>query len=244
MQHRAREVEELREALSREDRFSGLTVLAEGERAFVRGELPIFDADGQEIDRYELDIEVPRDPVLLPVVRETRGRIPWTAERHMFKNGVACVMLPDERWKYFPVGTPFVDFLRGPLSYYLLGQSMVEEGLPWPAERRHNADGVLDYYRELFETEDLATILRSLYLLTCERVKGHWECPCGSGAILRRCCRERFELMRKRVHWRTAQSTWEWLDLKDVRPYSGDRLRAWKDLAATVSNVLSTRGQA
>lgn len=243
MQHRAREVEELQEALSQAERFSGLTVVAEGERVFVRGELPIFEADGQEIDRYRLEIEVPRDPVLLPIVRETWGRIPWTAERHMFNNGVACVMLPDERWKYYPVGAPLVEFLEGPLSYYLLGQSMVEEGLAWPAERRHNDAGILDYYGEMFETTDIVTIIRGLYLLTRKRVHGHWDCPCGSGRILRRCCRERFETMRMRVVWRIAQSTWEWLGLKDVRPYSSDRLRAREDLAAMVSSASSKRRQ-
>lgn len=241
MRHRTREAEELLRALACEQRFSGLAVTVEAGRLFVRGELPILSVEGAELDRYSLEIEVPTDPVLLPVVRETGGRIPWTADRHMFTNGIACVMLPDERWKYFPIGTPLVDFLNGPLLHYLIGQSMVEEGLEWPAERRHNQDGVLDYYQELFETDDPATIVRSLYLLTREQVKGHWECACGSGKKLRTCCRDRFATLRARVHPKIAHASWERFGLLDVRPYSGDRLRDRKDLEAQVMSVLSTR---
>jgi uncharacterized protein YchJ len=30
-------------------------------------------------------------------------------------------------------------------------------------------------------------------------LKGHWECPCGSGEKIRRCCRARIEDLRDKI---------------------------------------------
>ena len=81
-----------------------------------------------------------------------------------------------------------LSFLQGPVHNYLLGQSLVERGDPWPfGERAHGRGGVLEALRDLLAVESEREILVYLDYLSHEEVRGHWECPCGSGIRLRNC---------------------------------------------------------
>jgi len=170
-------------------------------RAFVRGTLPVLSADRCVLDRYEISIELPGDyPRSLPVVRETGGRIPRKPNFHVNDDGTACVLLPDDRWRCFPEGAPFVRFLDGPVHDFFLGQSLVALGEDWPfGQWSHGPKGVLEYYRWLLETEDDATIVRFLEVLAKHNLKDHRPCPCGSGEKMRRCCRARVSELRRKI---------------------------------------------
>lgn len=153
------------------------------------------------LDRYQVTIELPADyPRSLPVVREVGSRIPWKPEFHVNPDGAACVLLPDDRWRCFPEGAPFVRFLDGPVHDFFLGQSLVALGEGWPfGQWSHGAKGVYEYYQWLFETEDPSTIRRYLEVLAKLNYKGHLPCPCGSGEKIRRCCRARIADLRDKI---------------------------------------------
>lgn len=103
-------------------------------------------------------------------------------------DGTACVLLPDERWRLWPPGTPLLNFFTGPLHSFFLAQSLVEAGEPWPfGQWAHGAKGVFQYYREVLKTADLRVITTYLEYCTAKKVKGHWPCPCGSNRRLRDC---------------------------------------------------------
>lgn len=153
----------------------------------IRGTFPVRHGN-EELDRYGVEIELPLEyPDRLPIVRETAGRIPWEADRHN-SNGIVCVLLPEDRWWSFPPEKPFLEYLTVPLHNYFLGQSLVEAGGTWPfSEHRHGLDGIIDFYKERFGTEDAKAAVLLLKLVAAGRFRGHWECPCGSGKKLRRC---------------------------------------------------------
>jgi len=44
--------------------------------------------------------------------------------------------------------------------------------------------------------KDPVVLLDLLYALTKERVRGHWKCPCGSGAIIRKCHKDEVNELR------------------------------------------------
>jgi hypothetical protein len=104
---------------------STLHVFIEGEIVGVRGTFPVLHED-DVLDRYTIEIRFPLDyPDQLPTVREVGGRIPWRADNHVFPaTGVCCVLLPEDRWWSFPVGRPFLEYLRGPLQLLRLGREM------------------------------------------------------------------------------------------------------------------------
>jgi hypothetical protein len=194
--------------------------------ATVRGTFPVRSAQGRVLDRYQVSIELLADyPKSLPVVRETGGQIPWKADFHVDPDGKACVLLPDDRWRCFPEGAPFRQFLDGPLHDFFLGHSLVALGEDWPfGEWSHGADGVYEYYRELLQTDDADTVRRFLFVLAKLNLKRHWDCPCGSGRKIARCCRARIRDLRTKIPPAIARSALERLGLKSS-PYKGPRLR-------------------
>jgi hypothetical protein len=166
---------------------STLHVFVAKEAVRIHGTFPVR-YETEELDRYQIEIEFPTDyPDQLPIVRETAGRIPWEPDRHN-SNGIACVLLPEDRWWSFPPDKPFSYYLTVPLHNYFLGQSLVEAGEIWPfSEHRHGFEGVIDFYKEHFGTDNPKTVLLLLKLVASGRFKGHWQCPCYSGKLLRHC---------------------------------------------------------
>jgi hypothetical protein len=179
----------------------------------VRGTFPVRAPDGRAVDRYQVSIDVPVDyPRSLPIVREVGGRIPWKADFHVNSDGVACVLLPDDRWRCFPEGAPFVRFLEGPVHDFFLGQSLVALGEEWPfGQWSHGAEGVREYYQWLLQTEDLGTIVRFLQVLARLNWKGHLDCPCGSGKKIRRCCHSKTLDLRNKIPPAVARKALETL---------------------------------
>lgn len=184
--------------------------------AAVRGTFPVLSSEGRVLDRYQVSIELPRDyPRGLPIVREVGGRIPWMADFHANADGVACILLPDDRWRCFLEGAPFVQFLDGPLHNFFLGQSLVALGEGWPfGQWSHGMNGVREYYQWLLETEDTATIMRYLEVLAKLNYKGHLPCPCGSGEKIRRCCRARIVDLRNKIPPNVARKALEILGVR------------------------------
>jgi len=179
----------------------------------VRGTFPVRAPDGRVLDRYAVSIEIPPDyPRSLPIVREVGGRIPWKADFHVNRDGVACVLLPDDRWRCFPEGAPFVRFLDGPVHDFFLGQSLVALGEAWPfGQWTHGAQGVREYYQWLLQTDHPKTIVRFLRVLAKLNWKGHLDCPCGSGQKIRRCCRSKISDLRNKISPTMARKALETL---------------------------------
>jgi len=81
-----------------------------------------------------------------------------------------------------------------------MGQAMVERGDPWPFDEwSHGIEGQLEYYREVFGTDNLGHVRKYLEYMIAKKVKGHWECPCGSGRRIRDCHSQQIYSLRMRM---------------------------------------------
>jgi len=190
-------------------RFPDLQVVQEVGLVYVRGSFPIVH-DDIALDRYQIEIEFPPDyPKSLPKVRETAGRIPRVLDRHVIPStGDACLFV-EEDWLVTVGREPdFFELLDGPVRNFFIGQSLVEAGKPWPfGARSHGKKGVMEVYAEWFGTEDEPTIRRYLDCLSREGLKGHWDCPCGSGRRVRACHAEPLRGLRERIPtWAARQA--------------------------------------
>jgi hypothetical protein len=106
---------------------------------------------------------------------------------------------------------------NAPLHNFFLGQSLVALGEPWPfGEWGHGKQGVYQFYRDLFKTDDARTIVRFLNVLTKLNPKPHWPCPCGSGKKTRKCCESRIAEFRRMVPPAIAHKSAEQLGLRDA----------------------------
>jgi hypothetical protein len=189
--------------------YPNLHIYVENETVFVRGSFSIT-FESEVLDRYQVEIEfLPDYPDSVPVVREIGGRIPRAVDSHMISaTGQCCLFLPDERWKAYPKGCSFLDFLNGPVRNFFLGQTMVRLGQSWPfGEHAHGITGIIEYYKSLLETEDVLTILNYLDYMSKPVIKGHWPCPCGSGECLRKCHFERLIDLRLKIPPKTAKES-------------------------------------
>lgn len=207
--HRENPVLYLNEKAEVEASFPDLRFVVENDIVYVRGSFALM-FEGQVLDRYSIELQLAKNhPSGLPVVRETGGRIPRHSDRHMNPaDGTACVFIPDERWRLWPVGASLIKFLIGPLHSFFLAQSMVEEGEPWPfGQWAHGPKGIFQYYRELLKTSDLYVITRFLDCLSAKKVKGHWPCPCRSNKKLRDCHFGHVKDLRNKISRKDAQNS-------------------------------------
>jgi hypothetical protein len=181
-------------------KYPDLGFFVENGTVFVRGSFPVVH-DGAILDRYRIELELAADwPNSIPILRETGGRIPLVAGRHMNSaDGTACPIVPEE-WLVNPHHESLLSFLEEPVHNFFLGQSLVELGEPWPfGERPHYSPGLLECYRELLGSEDESVIRKYLEYLSRKEVKGHWDCPCGGGKRLRNCHLDHLLALRQKI---------------------------------------------
>jgi hypothetical protein len=166
----------------------------------IKGSFPVIH-DDKILDRFSIEIIIPRNyPDSVPIVRETEGRIPRIADRHMNEKGEACLFLPDQRWEAWPKGSSFLSFLQVPVHNYFLGQCLFEKEGEWPfGQWGHGIEGILEYYSQIFETKDGDIIINYLDCLSKPKIKGHWDCPCGSGKRLRDCHLNKLTDLRQNI---------------------------------------------
>ena len=164
----------------------------------VRGTYSVVH-EGQDIARYSLCMKLPPDyPHSLPAVWETAERIPRTEDRHInMPAGTLCLGVPAALWIALGGNFSIDRVLDIPVRNFLIGNSMVEAGEDWPyGEWAHGAKGMLRFFGETIGTDDPRTIVKFIDGLINEKVRGHWPCPCGSGAIVRKCHTDAIQQLR------------------------------------------------
>ncbi|MBL7953951.1 MAG: hypothetical protein JNJ91_02850 [Flavobacteriales bacterium] len=186
-----------------------LEMIDTGDAVLFRGPF-LLEEGGKVHEQFDVEVAVsPRSQVDIPVVREVAGRIPRQLDpHHVIKDdGTLCVVLPEAYWYHYPEGLRLDAFMMGPLRSHLAGQTFVLQGLPWPQkEWPHAADGSLAFYREILGADDRAAV-RLMLMLAKGSIKGHRECPCGSGAIVRNCHRDAVWKASERIPRELAQRT-------------------------------------
>ena len=193
--------------------YPDLTVCVEQDRVRVRGPFALMDSLFQ-VDSYEIDIELPTDfPEGVPLLKEVAGRIPRDADHHVNPDGSACLFVSGERWRYWPRGSSFIDFLNGPVISFLVGQALVERGEPWPfGERSHGGNGVLEAYSEMLGISDPGVVTDYLRVLARAKLRRHRGCPCGSGRPIRDCHIEQIVSLRGNITQREADIALKQID--------------------------------
>lgn len=214
-----------REKAEVRDEYPELFFVEEHPVIYIRGSFPIAPAGGSALAVFEIDVEVPhRFPAELPVVRETAGRIPRTIDRHINdQEGWCCLGVEEAFRREYAEGFTLLDFLNGPVCAFFAGQRYYELTDKWPTgEWSHGPEGLFEYYEELLDTKDRAKICRYAHTLQRGQVKGHHECPCGSGEALRDCHRDQVDELRRHIPASTASRTLTRLKRHDdyVRPSS------------------------
>ena len=87
-----------------------------------------------------------------------------------------------------------------------------------PVARHDGHHGVL---RGLSGVKDPGVLLEFMVSMTKGNVRGHWKCPCGSGAIIRKCHKDAVRALQELPKEIIAQSGMMILDVLKARGSAG-----------------------
>lgn len=170
--------------------YSGLRLYEDAPGRWVIRGILSFSATFKNVtitDAFSVLIRLPQDyPNSPPTVQETGGRIP--ADFHQYPDRTLCLGAPVEVWRRFKADPRLVTFVETQVVEYLYGYAYFEKYgvLPF-GELSHGAQGIREYYQDLFKTNDVQIVLALLKPMADGTYRGHHACPCGSGKILRKC---------------------------------------------------------
>ena len=198
MSKRQQQIRDIEVLLS--EKYPTLHVAVERGECFIRGLFPAR-LEGVELDHYLVEIHIPRNyPKAIPLIREIAGRIPVQPDWHVNGDGFLCLCVPDEEWKYLPPKWTILDFLNSPVNHFFLSHIYRKIYKIYPfGERSHGLAGIIEYYSEELETQDIQVILQFLKYLSKDKPKGHWLCYCGSNKPMLECHFAKMTEMHEKV---------------------------------------------
>jgi len=207
------------------DHYPTLHLVYQNGRNLIQGSFPV-QINGIIVSHYLIEIELPRGyPKTPPSIKEIGSRVPRDIDRHVFNSDNLCLFLPEERAKYWPVGSTIIDYLDGPVNDFFISQLHFEKTGKWPfGERRHGILGIMDYYSEELDTTDPEIILRCLDYLRKKQPKGHWYCYCGSGKRLRDCHFDKLKELHNKIDPSVAENSFQICIIALERCAKGDNL--------------------
>ena len=183
-----------------------LYAVQEGREIVVRGKYQLHErvatpGTAPPICRYDVHIRLVTDfPKTEPRVFEVGGRIPREIDRHVSWDGTCCLTVW-EVWLATAPDVSFEAFLTGPAYEFFLSQFYYEINGEWPfGEWSHFQKGFEEACAEVLGLPDEENQLYAyLEVLSKQRPKGHWSCPCGSGKRLRDCHREGVMALHEKI---------------------------------------------
>lgn len=181
-----------------------LTTVVEGAaETIVAGALPFeASADGLETiaESFDIELTIPGAfPTTLPTVKETGGRI-GSDYGHRNPSGTLCLGIPVEQRRLFLEEPTLLGFVNRLVIPYLYGFCFFKKhgGHPF-SEAGHGNEGILCHYMDTLNLQDEAAALAVICFLIETGYRGHHDCPCGSGQIVRACHGSKL-LALKRTH--------------------------------------------
>ena len=203
--------------------FSGLEINETEEGRFtVTGNLGFtVTHDGKTIkDDYDIEIIIPDDyPDNPPMVKETGNRIPRDKDNHVYPtSGTLCLGAPVAVRMTFAQQRNLLWFVKEQVVRFLFSHSYKRDYGVMPfGELRHDSEGILDYYKELFAVKDNIAALEFLRILSSERYDDYANCPCGSGLKIKKC---HYRILKKaRKQQRPEEFYNEFKQIMDIFPY-------------------------
>lgn len=151
-------------------------------------------------EQYNIEIHLIRSVnSLKPIIFEVGGKISQYAtelniplnDLHINKDGSLCLCIYEEEKEYLPNGFILSDYIENlvePFFYWIEYYKIFKEP-PW-GEYAHDFLGYMQLYNKgkivISELKKKAKEM-NYDILSLTKLKGHHQCPCNSGKILRNC---------------------------------------------------------
>ncbi|WP_372518491.1 hypothetical protein [Candidatus Ruminimicrobiellum ovillum] len=135
---------------------------------------------------FDLEIYINKDyPNTIPSVREVDEKIPKTF--HKLNDGSFCLAAPYLLFSSIKKNPNFIVFFENFILPYLYSYQYNKKYGKMPfGELRHGMQGIIDFYKELFNIQSECLVVK--LLMQAKNVyRGHHLCACGSKKRLRKC---------------------------------------------------------
>lgn len=126
-----------------------------------------------------------------PYVFETKGRIAWELDKHMYSDGRMCLTTKLIQYHACRKGMDFSTFMEAVVRPFLATHLLLEMGEidSFPqGEYSHGGKGIIEGYRDHIGVEDPHRIIEILNT-TRTKQQPNQPCFCGSGIKHKKCCR-------------------------------------------------------
>ena len=189
-----------KEAESIQNEYPGLMLdtYAKNATPSIAGVIQLEDEKGSFIDSYKLKIVTTTDyPNQFPHVFETGGRIPINIDWHVYPDdGHCCISSIPEEILICKNGISLNSFIENQLKPYLFNQKYREVHGFFLKERPHGNKGNIQFFIEVFQTNDLTTIVKWLIFIRQRNEPNRVsKCFCGSNQKYRKCHRETYRIL-------------------------------------------------
>ena len=160
---------------------------------------------------YRIALLVADDhPQVAPLMFSNDPKLPiGDSDRHIMRDGRACLGVQAEIGQGWPPGSNFVTFLQKLVAPFLAWQAYYDFyscAPPW-GERSHTEKGIMEFYAELLGDFADPALLSFMGLLARKnKPKGHELCPCGSGKKLHDCHKGLVSIARTRAAWQDVET--------------------------------------
>jgi hypothetical protein len=170
-------------------RFPKLQIEEMNKKTCLKGEIDIFDPQGTYWDSYNIKIAVPYGyPYAFPELFETTNKFPHIADRHANPQGNCCLCSLQEEDITSQKGISIYGFIEKYVIPYLANQTYFDLTGSWAnGEYAHGYYGVLQYYQELLEIENLQDVYELLTVLKKSNIQRNDNCYCGSERKIKHC---------------------------------------------------------
>lgn len=161
-------------------------------------------------DSYSVEVDFNVKDELLPLIKETGGRIQTIARErslkladlHINSTGEACLCFEFEKPSFLLNGFNVPDYFHRLVIPFFYAESYFEKHSIWPwGQYSHGELGMFEWYFDKADHDGFRAIESSIAFLKRHKgknnyetqlrgerkIKGHQNCPCGSGKIFRDC---------------------------------------------------------
>jgi len=161
-----------------------------GNKFEILGDIELIDSDKIDWGSFSIRIEISNEyPSNIPIVFETKKKIPWKYSRHLNLEGECCLSPEVEEHIILGRNYTLIDYLEKLVVPFFVSQRYFELTGNWlNGQYSHNTEGLLEYYKERFQTEEIKIIIVSFKVLFGEINLGRNDkCYCNSGKNFKKC---------------------------------------------------------
>ncbi len=169
--------------------YPKLKYFYKGNNRCLLGEIDIFDTDNNYCDSFNVRIMIPKDyPMSFPKLYEIGNKIKTIDSSHINEDESCCVCSLQEEDIRKRKGITIFEYIKEFTIPFLANILYYRENGEYAnGEYKHGIEGIIQYYQELLNKNQVDEILCEINTITTNKFKRNAECYCGSGLKLKKC---------------------------------------------------------